>query len=136
MNIERKQLVLRAGKQAIWEYDKKGDLLEIIFQLGEATCAVELTENIILRFDWEKSQPLSLSIMGASQLTKSGQYGEVYFELLTAEWPSEAHGKIMTMLKSSPLAEILKLGSYTPAHALQQVPLTTLKRPQKFLQPA
>ena len=37
--------------------------MEIIFRQTEATYAVELTESIVLRFDWETSEPLSLSFI-------------------------------------------------------------------------
>lgn len=133
MRLERRELILNTGAKALYEYDPESDLLEIIFQEGEATCAVELTENIILRFDWEKSQPLSLSFMSISKLIQPAEYGDIHFQLLTDEWPDEVHDKVLIMLRTTPLTEFLLLSSYAPAHTHQVVPSAMIKHP--FLSP-
>ncbi|MFQ5628850.1 MAG: DUF2283 domain-containing protein, partial [bacterium] len=66
--LDKQKITLNSGETVWSEYDREGDMLEIFFHRGEATCAIELTENIILRFDWEKSKPLSLSFISYSQL--------------------------------------------------------------------
>jgi hypothetical protein len=134
MIIQSKELILKSGDKVLWEYDQEGDLLEMTFQAKEATGAVELTDNMILRFDWDRNEPLSLSIMSASHIMQPGQYGEAHFELLTAEWPAEVHDKIISMLKSPPLNEFLKLGSYTPAHTQRLIPLTSLQPATQVLE--
>ena len=68
MIIQSKEFILKSGDKVLWEYDQEGDLLEIVFQAKEATGTVELTDNIILRFDWLRDEPLSLSIMSASHI--------------------------------------------------------------------
>lgn len=129
MKIEKRKLSLSKGEQVEYEYDQEGDVLEIIFQPAEATCAIELTESIILRFDWETSEPLSLSFISFSRLIKPAQYGETYFQLLTEEWLDEAQDKIWTMLQEPPLTEFLTLKSYAPAHTHQIIPMATIKTP-------
>jgi len=128
MNIEKKELKLNTGKIAWYEYDRDGDVLEIIFHPGEATVAVELTESIILRFDWEAVEPLSLSFISFSKLLPANPYGEMHFQLLQDEWPDEVRKKIWPMLQRAPLSDFLKLGGYTPAHTRQIIPLTTIKQ--------
>src|SRR4029079_16282069 len=108
--------------------DEDNDLLEIVFQPGEATCAVELTDNMILRFDWATSMPLSLSLISFSHLIKPTAYGEVHLELLAEEWPEEAQEKLWAMLRRPPLSEFLTLSSYTPAHANHIVPITSIRQ--------
>jgi len=127
---------LAAFKTAWYEYDRDGDVLEIIFQPDEATGAVELTESIILRFAWETSEPLSLSIISFSRLLQANPYGEVHFQLLTDEWPDEARDKIWKMLQMAPLAEFLKLSGYAPAHEHQIIPMATIRQPDLMPQAA
>ncbi|MFZ4664453.1 MAG: DUF2283 domain-containing protein [Caldilineaceae bacterium] len=90
---------LSTGQTAHCEYDPTGDLLEIYFVQGEATAAVELTDNIVLRFDWESGTPFSLGIISFSTLLQPSRYGKMHFELLVEEWPEEAQDKILAMLR-------------------------------------
>lgn len=136
MKIETREFTLSTGEKVRSEYDQESDLLEIIFRTDEATCAVELTESIVLRFDWDTNEPLSLSVISLSKLLQSAEYGEVHFQLLTNEWPENTHDKIWKMLKASPLKEFLKLSSYVPAHTHQIIPTTTLKHTDVLSQAA
>ncbi|MFN8492153.1 MAG: DUF2283 domain-containing protein [Caldilineaceae bacterium] len=128
MGIKQQTFTLKTGKSALYEYDEANDLLEIIFQPGEATCAVELTDNMVLRFDWATNTPLSLSIISFSHLLKPAPYGEMHLELLSDEWPEEAQDKLWIMLRTPPLSEFLTLSSYTPAHENYIVPITSIKQ--------
>jgi len=130
MDIEKQELILNTGETAWCEYDRKGDLLEIIFQQGEATCAIELTESLILRFDWETCKPLSLSFISFLQLIQPTQYGQPYFQLLQDEWPEEVEERIWTMLRQPPLTEFLTVNSYAPARTSQVIPTTGIKPPK------
>ena len=85
MKLEKREFTLNTDEKAFSEYDPQSDMLEIIFRQAEATCAVELTESIILRLDWETSEPLSLSFISISKLIQPSEYGEVHFQLLTDE---------------------------------------------------
>ena len=109
-----------------YEYDRNSDLLELIFRETEATCAVELTESIVLRFDWDASEPLSLSFISISKLLQPAEYGEVFFQLLAEEWPEEAQEKVWTMLRKPPVNEFLKVSNYVPAHTYQLIPMEQL----------
>jgi len=127
MNLETKQLTLNTGQKVWYEYDHDGDLLELIFRQADASCAVELTESIILRFDWATNEPLSLSFISFSKLVRPTPYGQLYFQLLNDEWPDEIQGKILTMLQFSALNEFLGLSSYVPAYLHDIIPTTTIK---------
>lgn len=133
MKIEQYAVPLSTGQTVQCEYDPDGDLLEIYFARGEATAAVELTDNMVLRFDWEHNTPLSLSIISFSTLLQPSAYGPMHFELLVDEWPDEAQAKILAMLRQMPLTEFLTLSSYTPAHASRLIPTTTVKQIPQLL---
>ena len=134
--IKKQKLPLSSGKTAFAQYDSEGDILEIIFQHAEATCAVELTESIVLRFNWDNSEPLSLSFISYSRLLQPAKYGEMYFQLLTDEWPNEAKDKIWKMLKTTPISDFLKVSCYAPARKQQIVQMATIKKPDLFMKAA
>jgi hypothetical protein len=129
MELEKQELILSTGATAWCEYDRNGDMLEIIFQAGDATCAIELTESIILRFDWETNKPLSLSFISFLRLIQPTEYGQPYFQLLTDEWPKEIQQQIWTMLRNLPLTEFLTVSSYAPAFSHKIIPTTGIKPP-------
>lgn len=132
MNVEKGILQLSVGKQAEFEYDVDGDLLEIYFQRGNASCTVELTDDIVLRFDWEKVIPLSLALMSASHIMQPAEFGDVYFELMLQEYSKEIQDKLLRMLRTSPLNEILQIASFAPAHSHKMKALATIKHSPQF----
>jgi hypothetical protein len=127
MKVEQGELTLSSGQKATYEYESDTDLLEIFFQRGEATAAVELAESIILRFDWATEQPLSLSFISAAHLVKPTIYGEPNYQLLVDEWPDLVREKVWRMLRTAPLNEFLLLRSYTPAHSSEPLPMATIQ---------
>ena len=136
MKLTEFEATLSTGQKALYSYDEEGDLLEIIFRQAEATCAVELTESIVLRFDFDMAEPLSLGLIGFSRLIQPAEYEVQHFRLLADEWPEDVRDKVMSMLRSAPLNEFLQVGGYTPPHSREVIPLATLKRPQVLTQAA
>ena len=136
LDLEQKELALSTGKTVWYEYDRNSDLLEIIFRPAEATCAVELTESIVLRFDWDNNEPLSLSLLSISKLLQPAEDGDLFFQLLREEWPTEAQSKVWSMLRQPPLNEFLKLSSYIPAHSYHKIPMTSIKHAPELMQAA
>jgi len=136
MTAEKQKHILNTDEKVWYEYDRDSDMLEIIFRPAKATCAIELTESIILRFDWNTNEPLSLGFISISSLLQPNEYGELHFQLLTDEWPDEARYKIWRMLRTSPLTEFLKLSSYAPAHTHQTIPVATIKHSDMLTQAA
>ncbi|MEM7531183.1 MAG: DUF2283 domain-containing protein [Chloroflexota bacterium] len=127
MNIKQNTLSLGPNQTVHYQYDQEADFLEIFFQREEeASAAIELTDNIILRFDWDTSTPLSLGFISFSKLLESADYEEKHFALLVDEWPDEVSGKVWHMLRKSPLVEVLKLGSYIPPNANTVMPMTAM----------
>lgn len=128
--IETFDLLLPDGEKVRYEYDQEGDILEIFFRPGEASAAIELTESIVLRFDWQTATPLSLSFISFSRLVQPAEHGENYFQLLADEWPEEASDKIWTMLATDPLKQFFQVGSYIPPHTRQTIPIAAVKQPR------
>lgn len=118
------------GRSPRYEYDKEGDILEIIFKSATATAAIELTESIVLRFDWDSAQPLSLGFISFSRLIQPTEYGEQHFRLLVERWPDEARDKIWHMLRTAPLNEFLQVSSYAPPFPEPYIPIASVKQPR------
>ena len=55
------------GQIAEIEYDREGDMLEIFFAKGAGT-GLELSDEIVLRYDSEMNRPLSLIFLTFSKL--------------------------------------------------------------------
>lgn len=133
MNLQKLPLPLTTNQSAWLEYDQDGDLGELFFRSAEATCAIELTESLILRFDWDSCEPLSLSFISMSKLVQPMKFGPVHFQLLNEEWPDEVQDKVWSMLQRAPLNEVLTLSSYVPAHSHQVIPMAAIKQPRLAL---
>ena len=129
LEIKRVEIRLENGQKAQYEYDSEGDILEIIFQKGSATCAVELTDSIILHFDWQDNTPLSLTFISFSRLIQPTQHGAAYFQLLIDEYDDETREKVWQMLEATPLSSWFNVGGYAPANALRSIPVARVNYP-------
>jgi len=113
-----------------YHYDKEADVLYISFAPGEEpTAAVELNENILLRFNRQEQRAIGLTLMDFSVLVQLTELGPRSFSLsgladLEAEW-QEA---VVAIITSPPVNQILKVSSYMPT-AAEVVPITSVKRP-------
>ena len=129
MELKKIEQKLATGRSIWYEYDQEGDILEIVFRAAPETAAIELTESIVLHFDWKTNEPVRLSFISFSRLIQPTEYGETHFQLLADEWPEEVQEKIWMLLRTPPLSEFLKLSSFTPTHTRQPIPVTSIKRP-------
>ena len=75
-----------------YSYDKEADVLYISFSPGEkATAAVELNDNILLRFNRAQKRAVGLTLMDFSVLVQMAEFGPRSFPLsglgeLEPEW--------------------------------------------------
>ncbi|MEI2611456.1 MAG: DUF2283 domain-containing protein [Candidatus Promineifilaceae bacterium] len=113
-----------------YSYDKEADVLYISFALGEkATAAVELNENILLRFNRADKRVIGLTLMDFSVLVQLTRLGPRNFPLtglrdLDPEWQE----LVIDLITSSPINQILHVSSYTPS-SVEMVPITSVSRP-------
>ena len=113
-----------------YSYDKEADVLYISFSPGEkATTAVELNENILLRFNRAEKRAIGLTLMDFSVLVQLTKLGPRSFPLsglkeLEAEWQET----VIEIITTPPVNQILKVSSYTPSLA-ETVPITSVERP-------
>lgn len=112
-----------------YSYDKEVDVLYISFSPGEkAAAAVELNENILLRFNRAKKRAVGLTLMDFSVLVQLTSLGPRSFPLtglkdLEPEWQET----VIEIITSMPVNQILKVSSYMPSPA-ETVPITSIEK--------
>jgi len=118
------------NKEPIYSYDKDVDILYISFSPGEkATTAVELNDNILLRYNKAEKRAIGLTLMDFSVLIQLTNLGPRSFPLtglndLEPEWQETVLG----IIKSPPVNQILKVSAYTPS-LTETMPITLVERP-------
>jgi uncharacterized protein YuzE len=113
-----------------YNYDDEVDVLYISFSPGEKpTAAVELNDNILLRFNREEKRAVGLTLMDFSVLVQLTELGPRSFPLsglaeLEPEWQEE----VIAIITTPPVSRILRVSSYMPS-AAEVVPITSVERP-------
>ena len=111
-----------------YHYDQEADVLYIAFLPGEkATTAVELNDNILLRFDFEQKRAIGLTLQDFSVLVQMTQFGPRSFPLTgLAELETEWQQIVADIITSPPVNHILKVSSYT-ASLSNTIPITLIE---------
>ena len=113
-----------------YSYDRKADVLYISFAPGEKpTAAVELHDNILLRFNLTEKRAVGLTLMDFSVLVQMTQLGPRSFPLsglqdLELEWQET----VIEIITKPPVNQMLHVSSYTPSMA-EVVPITSVEKP-------
>jgi uncharacterized protein YuzE len=113
-----------------YSYDQEVDVLYVLFAPGEkATAAVELNDNILLRFNREEKRAVGLTLMDFSVLVQLTELGPRSFPLsglaaLEPEWQET----VIEIITKPPVNQILKVSSYIPSPA-ESIPITLIEKP-------
>src|SRR6266852_9818968 len=100
-----------------YSYDKEADVLYISFAPGETpTAAVELHDNILLRFNLAEKRAVGLTLMDFSVLVQMTQLGPRSFPLsglkdLEPEWQEI----VIEIITKPPVSQILRVSRYMPS---------------------
>jgi uncharacterized protein YuzE len=118
------------NKEPIYNYDKEADVLYISFSPGEkATSAVELNDNILLRFNRTEKRAIGLTLMDFSVLVQLTNLGPRSFPLSgLSELEPDWQDMIIEMINRPPVNQILKLSVYTP-HLANTIPIAHVEKP-------
>ena len=116
------------GRTIHFMYDQDSDDLEIVFEKARANCVVELTGNIILRFDRVQEKALSLILIGFSTLAQVTEIGPKSFPLTgLADLPEDLRQTVVKIITSPPVNQFLKVSCFYPSPA-QSIPITYVER--------
>ena len=118
------------NKEPIYNYDKESDILYISFSPGEkATTAVELNDNILLRFNRVEKRAIGLTLMDFSVLIQLTNLGPRSFPLSgLSELEPDWQEMVIEIITKPPVNKILKLLVYTP-HLAEAVPVALVEKP-------
>lgn len=115
------------GQTITYSYDKEGDILEIIFQKGGGL-GIDLTEGIVLRYDQEHQEPLSLIFTNYSRLIEPTPFGPPSFHLAALnDLPSDMQQTILCILNSFPVNRFLKVSGLRLSPGGELQPITYLE---------
>jgi uncharacterized protein YuzE len=113
-----------------YDYDKEADVLYISFSPGEkATAAVELNDNILLRFNSADRRPIGLTLMDFSVLVQLTELGPRSFPLtglkdLEPDWQE----MVIEMITTPPVNQVLKVSTFMSS-PVETVPITSVEKP-------
>ncbi len=105
--IERE--ITLEGQTITYSYDQEGDILEIFFQKGGGV-GIDLTNNIVLRYNRDRGEALSLILTNFSNLIQPTKFGPPSFRLTAlSELPPKMQQTILGILDSFPVNRFLKV---------------------------
>jgi uncharacterized protein YuzE len=113
-----------------YSYDKEADVLYISFSPGEkAATAVELNDNMLLRFNRVEKRAIGLTLMDFSVLVQLTELGPRSFPLsglneLEPDWQET----VIDIITKPPVSQVLKVSVYTPS-LTEAVPVALVERP-------
>lgn len=102
----------------------------ISFSPGEKlTAAVELNDNILLRFNRAEKRAIDLTLMDFSVLVQLAELGPRSFPLTgLKDFEPEWQETVIEIITAPPVNQILRVSSYTPSPA-ETVPITSVEKP-------
>ena len=136
LHLHETGFVTKDGQRIRLAYEEMGDILEIVFDNVEATCAVELTDNIVLRFHREQGRAAGLTILDFSILTSPTEFGVRSFALTGLDdLPEELRETVARIITTPPVNHFLKVTTFYASPA-DQVPLTYVEGPSELVRVA
>jgi len=127
--VQEMEITTENGRPIHLAYDETGDILEIVFDDVEATCAVELTDNILLRFHRELGQAAGLTILDFSVLASPSELGPRSFALTGLErLPDDLREMVARIITTAPVNRFLKVSIFD-SFSVHPIPLTYIESP-------
>ena len=119
-----------------YDYDQEADVLYISFAPGEkASTAVELNDNILLRFNRAEKRAMGLTLMDFSVLVQLTRFGPRTFPLSgLADLELDWQDMVIDIITSSPVDQVLRVLTYTPTFS-EAIPVAAIEM-STVLQPA
>ena len=110
-----------------FDYLEEADILEVFFTQDTATNAVEIADDVTLRFDEEKRVGISLILNNYSYLIEPDQYGQRSFRLKIDALPLGTQRVILEIIGRSPVNRFIRMLSYSDSPNHQPVPIAAIE---------
>jgi len=111
-----------------YDYIEDADILEIFFIQGPATNAVEIADDITLRFDKDRGEAMSLIFNNYSHLIEPAQFGPRSFRLKIDQLPDATREIVTQIMNRPPVNRCIRMLTFVPAQ--QVIPIVTIESPQ------
>ena len=118
------------SKETVYTYDRECDILYISFSPGEkAETAVELSDNILLRFSRSEKRAVGLTLMDFSVLVQSDDLGPRSYPLTgLGELEPSWKDTVIEIITKPPVSQILRISVCTPS-LTDSVPIAFVEKP-------
>jgi hypothetical protein len=110
-----------------FDYLEEADILEVFFMKGSATNAVEIADDVTLRFDEENRVGISLILNNYSYLVKPDRYGQRSFRLKLENLPSSTQEAILEIIGRSPVNRFIRTLSFSDSVSHQSIPIAAIE---------
>ena len=119
-----------------YDYDQEADVLYISFAPGEkASTAVELNDNILLRFNRAEKRAIGLTLMDFSVLVQLTRFGPRTFPLSgLADLEPDWQDTVIDIITSPPVDQVLRVSTFTPPYS-EAIPVAAIEM-STVLEPA
>ena len=130
MSLSGKRWTVQDRDAIHFDYDQDVDILYISFAPGEqATTAVEINDNILLRFNFDERRAIGLTLMDFSVLVQPTALGPRHFPLsglaaLETDWQEV----VLELLAAPPVNQILTMATYAVS-ASETLPIVAVENP-------
>ncbi|MCU0568343.1 MAG: DUF2283 domain-containing protein [Oculatellaceae cyanobacterium Prado106] len=108
-------------------YDEISDTLTLTFESGIPATGIELNPHLLLRYNSNQHQLISLSFLEYSLWAQTTEFGTRSFPLSgLSALPLPLQAELLNQLNQSPLSEFLQCSTYTLSSA-ESIPIVSLK---------
>jgi hypothetical protein len=119
----------RFAWEADFEFDylEEADILEVFFRKDTATNAVEIADDVTLRFDEEKRVGISLILNNYSYLVEPDQYGQRSFRLKVDHLSLSTQEVILEIIGRSPVNRFIRMLSFSDSSSHQPILIAAIE---------
>ena len=110
-----------------FDYVEDADILEVFFTKDIATNAVEIADDVTLRFDEENRVGISLILNNYSYLVEPDQYGQRSFRLKIENLPLSTQEAILEIIGRSPVNRFIRMLSFSDSASHQPIPIAAIE---------
>ena len=107
-----------------YDYIEDADILEIFFVQGAATNAVEIADDITLRFDKQRGEAMSLILNNYSYLVEPAQFGPRSFRLKIDQLPKATREIVTQIINHPPVNRCIRMLTFLDQQA---IPIVTVE---------
>ena len=110
-----------------YDYIEAADILEIFFVQGAATSAVEIADDVVLRFDHSKQQAVSLILNNYTYLVQPAQFGPRSFKLNIDHLAPFLQETVLQIMSQPPVNRVIKMLTYATSSSSRAIPIAAIE---------